>query len=154
MFAKLVALGVAFGLLLGACGEDSLDRDSAIDSFSAANPEATPSQSACVVDRLIERLGLDGLDEQLGADPPDPEFEEMQFRDMFACGLEGDVRVQIVDQLEINGVAPADAPCVADVIVDDLTDADIDVLLSGVISDEFLAKFIDAMESCGAINSP
>lgn len=138
---------------LGGCGQAGFDRAAAVDGFQAANPDATGAQSGCVVDRLIDRFGIDGLESQLSADPQDADFEEAQFRDMFACGMEGDVQEQIVSQLEANGVAPADAPCVADGLVSDLTDADIDVLLSGDISDEFLAKFIDAMESCGAINS-
>jgi hypothetical protein len=143
----------AFVLCLAACGQDGFDRAAAVDSFSTANPDATDIQSGCVIDRLIDRFGLDGLEEQLSADPQELDFEEAQFRDMFACGMEGDVQDQIAEQLENNGVAPADAPCVADELVTDLTDDDIDVLLSGDISDEFLAKFVAAMESCGAINS-
>ncbi len=138
---------------LAGCGQGAFDRAAAIESFSAANPEATEAQSGCVIDGLIGRFGLDGLEEQLSSDPPEPDFEEAQFRDMFACGMEGDVQEQIIEQLEASGVAPADAPCVAEELVTDLTDDDIDVLLSGDISDEFLAKFVTAMESCGAINS-
>lgn len=144
---------VASVIGLAGCGQESFDRAAAVESFSAANPDATGAQSGCVIDRLIGRFGLDGLEGQLSADPQEPDFEEAQFRDMFACGIEGDVRDQIVEQLEGNDVAPADAPCVADELVADLTDDDIDVLLSGDISDEFLAKFVTAMESCGAINS-
>ena len=40
----------------------------------------------------------------------------------------------------------------ADVLVDDLDDDDIDVLLSGEITERFLARFVAAMEKCGAIN--
>ena len=105
-----------------------------------------------MVDRLVDRYGLDGLEEQLGADEPDDSFVEAQFRDMFACGIEGDVRTQIVDQLRANGVDEADAPCVADALVGDLDDADIDVLLSGQITDEFFAKFFAAMDRCGAVD--
>ena len=50
-------------------------------------------------------------------------------------------------------VSEADAPCVADAILAELTEADLDVLLSGEITEEFLARFISAMEVCGAINS-
>lgn len=142
-------------LLLAGCGDggDQFDRDAAVVSFSQANPEATEAQAACVVDRLVDRYGLDGLEQELEADEQSDEFVEVQFRDMFACGMEGDVRDQIIEQLEANDVAPADAPCVANELVADLTDGDIDVLLSGEITDDFFAKFISAMEACGAINS-
>lgn len=138
-------------MVLG-CGE-GFDRDAAVTSFSAANPEATQAQSECVVDRLIDRYGLSGLETELSVDPAAESFEEAQFRDMFSCGVEGDVRLQITAQLEANDVSPDDAPCVADILVDGLDDADVDVLLSGDISPEFFAKFVSAMEECGAINS-
>mgnify|MGYP001954737009 CR=1 FL=1 len=64
-----------------------------------------------------------------------------------------DVRDQIDEQLQANGVAAKDAPCVADAMVDELTDDDFDVLLSGEITDDFFTKFVSAMEECGAINS-
>lgn len=139
--------------LLPGCGQNTFDRAAAIASFTETHPDASNVEAGCVVDRLIERFELPGLEAELAANPQDPEFEEAQFRDMFACGMEGDVQEQIVEQLEANGVSEADAPCVADELVSDLSDGDIDVLLSGDISDEFLAKFVTAMESCGAINS-
>ncbi|MGI9596084.1 MAG: hypothetical protein ACR2QK_07990 [Acidimicrobiales bacterium] len=133
------------------CGQ-AFDRDDAVAGFTAANPTATAAQSECVVDRLIDRYGLEGLEVELSADPADDDFTEVQFRDMFACGMEGDVRSQIVDQLVANDVSADDAPCVADALVDDLNDDDIDVLLSGDITDDFFSKFVSAMEQCGAIN--
>ncbi len=138
--------------LAAGCGQ-GFDRDAAIESFSEANPGATAGQAECVVDQLIDRYGIDQLGRELEATSPPPAFTENQFRAMFGCGIEGDVRDQIVQQLEANDVDPADAPCVADRLVADLSDDDIDVLLSGDITDEFLAKFVAAMEDCGAINS-
>ncbi|MEM7272488.1 MAG: hypothetical protein AAF547_05360 [Actinomycetota bacterium] len=125
----------------------------AIASFQDANPEVSDVEADCLVGRLIDRYGLDGLETRLAEDPPDPRFEEAQFRDMFGCGVEGDVRDQIAEQLAANGVEATDAPCVADELVAGLTDDDIDVLLSGDITDEFFAKFFAAMEACGAVNS-
>jgi hypothetical protein len=132
------------------CGQ-GFDRGAAVDSFRRANPEVSGEQAGCVVDRLVERYGLDGLVEELEADVPDAAFTEAQFQDMFACGVEGDVEAQIAEQLEASGVDPADAPCVAAAITADLGGDDIDVLLSGEITEEFMAKFVDAMDRCGAI---
>ena len=155
-FAAVVGVVAVVGLMIGpvlsGCGQ-GFDRDDAVVGFSAANPEISPPDSECVVDRLIDRYGVDGLEEQLVADPADESFQESQFRDMFACGIEGDVRSQIIEQLQANQVSDDDAPCVADVLVDDLDDDDIDVLLSGEITERFLARFMAAMEECGAINS-
>lgn len=150
VLVAVLALAACTGFLVG-CGQ-GYDRDAAVSSFSLANPLATVDQSECVVDRLIDRYGLDGLEQELATDPADESFAEAQFRDMFACGIEGDVRSQITMQLQANDVAESDAPCVADLLVDDLNDDDIDVLLSGEISDEFFARFVSAMEQCGAIN--
>lgn len=135
---------------VAACGQ-GFTRDDAVDSFAAANPDATGDQSACVVDRLLDRYGLDELEAELVAEPRNPAFEEAQFRDMFACGLEGDVEAEIAEQLRTNGVEPDDAPCVAGELVGGLDDDDIDVLLSGEITEDFMGKFVDAMSACGAI---
>ena len=145
---------IACTVLLSGCGQNpGFDCAAAVASFAEANPSASTSQSECVVDRLIDRYGLDELRTELEADPPAPAFAEAQFRDMFSCGVEGDVRDQIVEQLQANDVAEADAQCVADALMVDLDDSDVDVLLSGEITDAFFAKFVTAMEDCGAINS-
>lgn len=150
----LAVVFLACAALLSGCGQNpEFDRDAAVVSFAEANPSASTSQSECVVDRLIDRYGLEELQTELEADPLDPAFTEAQFRDMFTCGVEGDVRDQIVEQLQANDVAEADAPCVADALMVDLDDSDVDVLLSGEITDAFFAKFVTAMEDCGAINS-
>lgn len=128
-----------------------MSRDSLIAGFQESNPDAGTDQAGCVVDRLLERYGIEELEELLQTEPIADDFEEAQFRDMFACGIEGDVQAQIVDQLVANGVEAADAPCVAEGLMTDLDDDDIDVLLSGEITDEFYQKFFVAMESCDAI---
>lgn len=141
-------------MALAGCGQgQAFDRDTASASFASANPDASQAQADCVVDRLIDRYGLERLETELSAETAEDSFSEDQYRDMFACGMEGDVREQIIEQLEANDVQAEDAPCVADELVGDLDDEDFDVLLSGEITDAFLAKFITAMESCGAINS-
>lgn len=120
-------------------------------SFVENNPEVSTEQAQCVVDRLIGQYDLPQLEAELAADTPTGAFEEAQFRSMFVCGIEGDVGEQIAEQLTANGVAAEDAPCVSDRLVEQMSDGDIDVLLSGDITDEFYAKFFDAMEACGAI---
>lgn len=136
---------------VGSCGQQTLDRDTAIESFRAANLDATEAQAACVIDRLIDRYGLDELQIQLATSPQASAFAERQVRDAFVCGANGDVRAQITEQLDGTGVDDHDAPCVADELVDGLTDADVNVLLTGEITPEFNDKFYAALEACGAL---
>ena len=144
--AALIALG-----FLAGCGQD-VDRAAAIDGFRSANPDISAEEAGCVVDRLVDRYGLEGLVDELESAGPDPDFTEAQFQDMFACGVEGDVETQIAEQLEASGVDPADAPCVADALTVGLDGDDVDVLLSGEITEDFMAKFTAAMADCGVID--
>ena len=137
-------------ILVAGCGQ-GLTRDSLVADFAASNPDVTQDQAECVVDRLLSDRDLTAIEAELTGEAVSPQFEEDQFRAMFVCGIEGDVGEQITEQLTANGVSPDDAPCVSDELVDKLTDADVDVLLSGEITDEFYAKFFDAMASCGAV---
>ncbi|MGI9614942.1 MAG: hypothetical protein ACR2QO_18675 [Acidimicrobiales bacterium] len=133
------------------CGAGA-SREAAIESFQNTNPEATDEQAACVVDGLIDRYGLDDLDTQLGTVPLDAAFEEDQFREMFVCGVDGDWRADITEQLIGNGVAAEDAPCVSDELFATMSDDDIGVLLTGDITESFSDTFYDALQSCGALN--
>ncbi len=142
---------LALTAALAGCAQ-GFDRNGAVLGFAETHPDATTEQAECVVDRLLDRYALEDLEAKLASDPMEPGFEEAQFRDMFACGLEGDVRDQIATELESTGLKAEEAPCVADALVEDLDDADIDVLLSGEITDAFYEKFFVAMESCGAVN--
>ncbi len=147
----MLLVGMILVVGLAGCGQ-AFSRQGAIDSFTTATPEATPEQAACVVDNLIDRYSLDQLEIELAADPPDPSFEESQFREMFRCGIVGDVEKQVTQQLILNGVSEADAPCVSERLVGTMTDDDIDVLLSGQISEQFSTKFRQAMDACDALN--
>ncbi len=122
-----------------------------ISGFQDSNPDATTEQAGCVVDDLMGRYSSDELEVELAGEPVSSDFEEAQFRAMFTCGVEGDVQEQIRSQLVANGVSVDDAPCVASELMVDPTDEDIDVLLSGEITDAFYAKFFEAMELCGAV---
>ncbi|MCP3992145.1 MAG: hypothetical protein GY724_23945 [Actinomycetia bacterium] len=146
-----LTVGMILVVGLSGCGR-AFSRQDAIDSFMAVSPEATSQEAACVVDNLIDRYSLDQLEIELAADPPDAGFEEAQFREMFRCGIVGDVEQQVTEQLTLNGVEEADAPCVAERLVGTMTDDDIDVLLSGEISEQFSTKFLQAMDACDALN--
>ena len=141
---------IVASLLATSCGQ-GISRASLVADFTAANPEVTTAQAECVVDRLLTDRDLADIEAELTAETIGATFEEDQFRAMFVCGIEGDVGDQITEQLVANGVAPDDAPCVSGELMGQMTDADVDVLLSGEITDEFYAKFFDAMDSCGAV---
>lgn len=135
------------------CGGGGIGRDDVVARVTDDNAGITADQAGCVADRLIDRFGLDQLDTMVAADPPDADLEEAEFTDAFRCGVVGDVRQEIVDQLTANAVAPDQAGCVADELVPDLTDADIDVIVSGQITESFTQKFDTAMRDCGAAPS-
>lgn len=143
---------VVLALTAATACANSFTREEAAASFAEAHPEATAEQSDCVIDRLLDRYTIDELEAELSRDAIGGDFQEAQFRDMFACGIEGDVRTQIATQLVDDGVDEDKAPCVADALVGDMDDDDIDVLLSGEITDAFYEKFFAAMEQCGAVN--
>ncbi len=142
---------LAIAIAGAGCGGGN-SREAAIESFQKANPEATDEQSACVVDGLIDRYGVDELDAQLGAVPLDAGFEEDQFREMFVCGVDGDWRADITEQLIDNGVPADDAPCVSDELISTMSDDDIGVLLTGEITESFSETFFDALATCDALN--
>ncbi len=144
---------VAVLLAVSSCGAGAATRDDVVDRVRADNTDATAEQAGCVADRLIDRFGLDGLDGMLAADPPDADLQEAEFTDAFRCGVVGDVRQEIVDQLTANAVPAGQAGCVADELVPGLTDADIDVIVSGDITESFTQKFDTAMRDCGAAPS-
>jgi hypothetical protein len=148
----LLTMMVTVVSLVTGCG-NGLSRQGAITSFQEANPDASPEQASCVVDELIDRYSLDQLEVELAADFPDAGFEESQFRAMFRCGVVGDVEHQVTEQLAASGVDDEHAPCVADALVGALTDEDIDVLLSGQITEAFSTKFYQAMDDCDALDT-
>lgn len=146
----IVAL-LILSVVAAGCAE-SFTRETAIESFAATNPEATDDQAACVVDGLIARYGIEELELQLETEPLDAEFEETQFREMLRCDVAGRWREEIVAQLVANDVPPSDAPCVADELLVTMDDDDVDVLLTGEITDQFSDTFLAALDACGALN--
>lgn len=144
---------VLAALVLGvsACGSgNGLSAQQAADRLRAANPDMTSDQAGCVADRLLVRFGSDGLGPKLESTIPDPDFQEVEFTDMFRCGVGGDPRQQIIDQLEANDLPDTTAPCVADRLLATMSDADIGALLSGDVNQPLTVKFDTAMSDCGS----
>ncbi|MDH4074599.1 MAG: hypothetical protein OEW29_01595 [Acidimicrobiia bacterium] len=137
----------------GCGGDGGFGRDDAVARVRQDNPGITADQAGCVADRLVGRFGLDELGTLAAADPADADLQEAEFTDAFRCGVEGDVRQEIVSQLTANALPADQAGCVADELVPGLTDADIDVIVSGEISESFTQKFDTAMRDCGAAPS-
>lgn len=137
-------------LVLAGCG-DELERGEAVTAFAAAHPEASTVEATCVVDALIEGYGLDGLEDELDRPVSSAEFSEAQYRAMFACGLRDDVRVQLVEQLRAQGLDDEQASCVAEDLTGRLDEADLEVLLSGELTDPFFDKYFDAVAGCDAL---
>lgn len=151
MAHRLLLIGVVALVLAptSGCGQ-GFSGQSAAASFAEAN-DASAEEAECVVGELIEGYGLDQLELEL-AEPTDAAFEQAQVRAMFRCGMLGDVEEQVTGQLTEAGVDAADAPCVAGELTASLDDGDVDVLLTGQITDAFSAKFYQAMEACDALN--
>jgi hypothetical protein len=145
------AVALATAPVVG-CGE-SYSRDEALAAVTEANPDLTGEQAECVTDGLVERYGLGDLSGELSTDSPSQGFTEDQFREMFLCGVEGDVGQELADELEAAGVDADRAPCVSDQVVDTLSDEDIDALLAGDITAELAEKLAAALVSCGAADS-
>lgn len=126
-------------------------RDAAIDSFVASNEDASRQEATCVVDRLTDEYGLDGLEGELAREKLDASFEEMQFRAEFSCGMRSSVETSLATQLEASGIEPDEAACAADELVDSLDETDLEVLLSGELNDDFYTKYFDSLERCDAL---
>lgn len=140
---------VAATLLIGAACGAGTGRASAIEQFRDSNPGASDAESACVVDGLLDRYESAEIVAELTTSPQGAGFEEDQFREMFRCGLEGDIEETLVEQLRLAGIEGEEAACIVAELAESLTDADIDGLVSGSISEEFRIRFGDAMSGCG-----
>lgn len=141
---------VVGALVLSACGS-GFTREAAIDSFMVANTDATTAQAECVVDELVGIYTLDGLETELAAEPLSEEFELTQYRASFACGMRNDVRSQLIDQLQASGLSGEDARCAGETMADELDEDDLEVLISGELTDEFFDKYFVALEACDAL---
>ncbi len=144
MFAAIVVVGLA------GCSE-GFTRDGAVESFVAVNTEASTDEAGCVVDDLIEQYGLEGLELELQRESPTESFATTQFRAMFACGMTSGVESSLTEQLQARGLAPAQAACAAEALTGSLDQDDLDVLISGELTDAFFDKYFVALEACDAL---
>ncbi len=148
MRARLIAnLGIA-ALFVAGC---AVTEDDILESFRSTNADASDEQATCVVDQLINSYGVDGLEAELKADPVSREFDEQQFRTMIHCGMTSRLTEPMTAQVKRLDVPEETQACVVEALTSDITDADLDVLLSGEITDEYYAKFFDALTTCDAL---
>ena len=141
------------GKAMSSCGVVVNTKSDLVQAFTDANPDASKAEAECVVDALTTELGTPQLIANLWAEPVPRDFELAQFRAMFDCGIDDEIRSALRTQLIEQGTPPNKAPCVANEIVDVMSSDELDVLITGESTDEFYAKYFNAMESCGAINN-
>ncbi|MEM7340346.1 MAG: hypothetical protein AAF467_16935 [Actinomycetota bacterium] len=143
---------IATALGLAACAE-GFTQEAAVESFATANPDATSAEAECVVDALVAQYGLEELEQELANEPPFPSFTNAQFRASFDCGMTEPVIEQLVPQVVASGVADEHAECVATELVATITDDELDALTGGPAAETFGGRYLEAAESCGALNS-
>ncbi len=143
-------MAAAFAVVVASCS-NGLSRDDLVESFLASNPDATAEQAGCVVDRLIDDHTLDGVDRELGEPRRTPAFVRSQYEAEFLCGRTDDVRNQVLALLLERDLDPADADCVADELTSLFDADDLDVLIDGVMTDEFFDDYFVAVETCDAL---
>ena len=146
---RAAATVLASAALVAGCGNE-FTRDDVAASFATSAPDVPADAADCVVDDLIETFGIDGLAAELEAEQTSIVYAEADTRARLRCGLVGDVRAELVTELEGSGITSEASACVADALLSDLSDDDIEVLLSGASSEAFTQKYLDAAEDCGA----
>lgn len=145
--AKLLSLA-ATSLLIAAC---AVTQEDLTASFVEAHPEATAEQASCTVGVLVDRYGIEGLEAELEAVEDSSEFTEAQFRAMVGCGMTQEVSAQLRTQMAELGVSDEARDCVVSELTKEITDADLDVLITGELTDAYYAKFFDALSACDAL---
>lgn len=133
------------------CGS-GFNEATAARQFQAANPDATDEQAECVTSILIDVYGLDGLETELERPTNTPGFQDAQARAMLQCGMVGDLVADLEVQLIDSGVPASAATCVAETMVENLQEDDLDVLLTGEITDDFYERYLAAVDDCGGLN--
>lgn len=128
-----------------------LDREDLVDAYLSGHPELSRQTAGCVVDTLVETHGVDGLESELAADPESSEFQLAHLRARFGCGITSDVVDELGPQLIERGLDAETASCVVDALTRDMEPEDLDVVLSGTMTDDFYSRYFDAMEECDAV---
>jgi hypothetical protein len=150
--APVAALLLGVLALLGAVscsGDDPALRAEVVDRLTDAYPEASLDQAGCVADRLADRYGLDTVTDLLGTG--DDDFNEDEYRDLFACGVVGDLRETLAQEIDNVGVGQAERECVSDSFLEALDDDDLDSLLEGQLSSDVFDHFSAALSNCGVM---
>ncbi len=130
----------------------SVDRADLVESYQQSRPDATAVETECVVDRLVEAFGIEGVEAELTATTgPTRAFELETFRAEFGCGRTDDVQAQLSELLAERELATDDAECVAEALTASLDEADLEVLIGGEMTDAFFDKYFVAVEGCGAL---
>lgn len=141
------------GRAMAKCGVVVNTKADLVEAFMRANPDASNSEASCVIDSLTEALGATELIATLWQDPIPRDFELAQFRASFECGIDSEIRSELTAQLVDQGTPADKAPCVADAIVDEMNPAELNVLITGEITDAFYTKYFNAMQTCGALDN-
>lgn len=144
MVALLVALG---------CGQE-LDRAALLESFERDLPDATPAQAGCVVDDLVERFGLDEIEQELEAERASRQFANAAVVAMAECGYDlsrfEPWTATLVQNLDRLGYQPDDARCLADEVSPGLSGEQVQQLLDGEVPAGFRRRMAAALEACGS----
>ncbi len=147
-----VSLVVGLSSLAGCSGYDTADL---VEAYQRSHPEVSDAVAVCVVDHLVSATSVEEVVDQLSDQAEagdDPAFELAQFQAEFACGLRDQTRSDLEDGLRAQGYDAEEASCAADQLVESLDLADLDALLAGNMPDEFYARYVTALEDCGAIS--
>lgn len=146
----MIAAALAIALLAGGCSR-ALTEDDLVEAYQDSNSNASATMSECIVGALVDRFGVDGVEAELEAIAPTQDFERTQYQAEFRCGDTDDVETQIEVLLTARDGNPEAAACVATALVPKLDDADLEVLLSGEMTDQFFDKYFVAVSDCDAL---
>lgn len=139
-----------FAAMFVGCTQE-LTEDDLVEAYQTSRPNFSADVAECVVGRLVETFGVDGVEGELDAITQTDAFEVALYRAEFDCGETGDVERRLVELLLDHDLEPEAAECVAGDLVGDLDDSDFDVLLSGEITDQFFDKYYTALYDCDAL---
>ncbi len=139
-----------FAAMFVGCTQE-LTEDDLVEAYQTSRPSFSADVAECVVGRLVETFGVDGVEGELDAITQTDAFEVALYRAEFDCGETGDVERRLVELLLDRDLESEAAECVAGDLVGDLDDSDFDVLLSGEITDQFFDKYYTALYDCDAL---
>ncbi len=141
---------MVFAAMFVGCTQE-LTEDDLVEAYQTSRPNFSADVAECVVGRLVETFGVDGVEGELDAITQTDAFEVALYRAEFDCGETGDVERRLVELLLDRDLESEAAECVAGDLVGDLDDSDFDVLLSGEITDQFFDKYYTALYDCDAL---